>query len=130
MKRPQRRAARFPNKRKVRALHVTADLLEAAAMGAKYAPSPYHCKENGRLRRRVKPATPCPRLFTLQEAGNAIRAAIRNRHVSSDWINGFPRRLWHKEGDQWYEACTGTGTAGTYHAYPIEGAGLPAGLQQ
>jgi hypothetical protein len=108
----------------------TAEEIEAAAVGAKYAPSDYHCKENGVLRRRVKPATPCPRDFTLQQAGNAIRAAIRARRVSRDWINGFPRRLWHKEGDQWYEACTNTGTAGTYHAYPVEVVSLPPGLQR
>ena len=132
MKRPKRRDERFPNKRKLLANNVSQDMLEAAATAAKYAPSPYHCKENGRLRRRVKPATPCPRVFSLQEAGNAIRRAIRSRRVSRDWINGFPRRLWHKEGDQWYEASTNAGTAGTagtYHVYPLDPAGLPAGLQ-
>lgn len=49
--------------------------------------------------------------------------------VSQDWINGFPRRLWHREGDQWYEASTNAGTAGAYHAYPLEPASLPVGLQ-
>jgi len=29
----------------------------------------------------------------------------------------------------WYEASTHAGTAGTYHAYPIEVSGLPAGLR-
>jgi hypothetical protein len=129
MRRPKKRSEQFPNKRKIRAKHVPQEELEAAAVGATYAPSPYHCKENGRLRRRVKPATPCPRNFTLQEAGNAIRGAIRARRVSQDWINGFPRRLWHREGDQWYEASTNAGTAGTYHAYPLEPASLPVGLQ-
>jgi len=130
LKRPKKLIDKFPNKRKILAKHVPADELEAAAVGAKYAPSPYHCKENGRLRRRIKPATPCPRDFTLQQAGNAIRAAIRERRVSSDWVNGFPRRLWHKEGNQWYEGSTNAGTAGTYHAYPVGIPGLPVGLQQ
>lgn len=128
MKRPKRREEKFPNKQKILAKNVPQDMLDAAAAGAKYAPSPYHCKENGRLRRRVKPATPCPRIFTLQEAGDAIRTAIRNRRVSRDWVDGFPRRLWHRVGEQWYEASTNAGTAGTYHAYPLEPAGLPAGL--
>src|SRR4051812_32937120 len=129
MRRPKKRSEQFPNKRKIRSKHVPQEELEAAAVRATYAPSPYHCKENGRLRRRIKPATPCPRNFTLQEAGNAIRAAIRARRVSQDWVNGFPRRLWHREGDQWYEASTNAGTAGTYHAYPLEPASLPVGLQ-
>lgn len=130
MKRPGRRSERFPSKMRFLAKTVAADKLEKAAVAAVYAPSPYHCKENGRLRRRVKPATPCPRVFTFQEAGNAIRAAIRSRQVSVDWIGDFPRQIWHQEGEVWYEACTGTGTAGTYHAYPIEVTGLPAGLQK
>jgi hypothetical protein len=67
MRRPKKRSEQFPNKRKIRAKHVPQEELEAAAVGATYVPSPYHCKENGRLRRRIKPATPCPRNFTLQE---------------------------------------------------------------
>jgi hypothetical protein len=129
MKRPKKRDG-FAGKLKVLAKYASAEMIETAAVEAKYAPSNYHCKENGRLLRRVKPATPCPRNFTLQEAGNAIRAAIRARRVSRDWVDGFPRRLWHKEGDQWYEACTNVGTAGTYHAYPIEVVSLPPGLQR
>jgi hypothetical protein len=130
MKRPRQRAERFLGKQKALMKSVSTEELDAAANGARYAPSDYHCKENGRLRRRVKPQTPCPRDFTLQEAGDALRASIRARRVSRDWINGFPRRVWYKQGDQWYEACTNTGTAGTYHAYPIEVVGLPPGLQR
>lgn len=59
-----------------------------------------------------------------------MRAAIRAGRVSRQWINGFPRHLWHREGDVWYEACTNTGTAGTYHAYPVEIFSLPAGLDR
>jgi hypothetical protein len=129
LKRPKKRGEK-PDKQRILAKFVSAEMIEAAAVGARYAPSNYHCKIDGRLSRRIKPATPCPRVFTLQEAGNAIRAAIRARRVSREWINGFPRHLWHKEGHVWYEACTGTGTAGTYHAYPIEVFGLPAGLQR
>jgi hypothetical protein len=130
MRRPKQRGERFVGKQKVLMKFASAEQIEAAAVQAKYAPSDYHCPENGRLRRRSKPQTPCPREFTLQEAGNALRAAIRARMVSRDWVNGFPRHVWHKEGDQWYEACTNAGTAGTYHAYPIEVVGLPPGLQR
>jgi hypothetical protein len=130
MKRPKQRGERFVGKQKVLMKSASPEEIEAAAVGARYAPSDYHCKEDGRLRRRLRPATPCPRIFTLQEAGNAIRAAIRARRVSRNWVNGFPRRLWHKEGDQWYEASTNVGTAGTYHAYPIDAFSLPPGLQR
>lgn len=129
MTRPKKRNERFPNKPKVLAQQILPEMLEAAAVAAKYAPSDYHCPVNGRLARRIKPATPCPRSFTLQQAGNAMRSAIRAGRVSRQWIEGFPKHLWHKEGDVWYEACTTVGNLGTYHAYPIEVAGLPAGLQ-
>jgi hypothetical protein len=130
MKRPKSRAGKFPSKDRVLRKQVTLAELEAAAVAARYAPSNYHCKIDGKLARRVKPATPCPREFSLQEAGNALRAAIRAGRVSQHWVKGFPRQLWHREGDVWYEACTNFGTAGTYHAYPIEVSGLPAGLRR
>jgi hypothetical protein len=130
LKRPKQRQKLFPSKHKLLATQVPDDRLEAAAVGARYAPSGYHCPENGRIRYRVKPATPCPRIFTLPEAGRALREAIRARRISEDWINDYPRRVWHREGDQWYVACTNVGTAGTYHAYPIERAELPVGLQK
>ncbi|MBC9883110.1 hypothetical protein G8O24_38110 [Bradyrhizobium sp. INPA01-394B] len=129
MKRPKSREIKFPQKRRVLRKNVPKQELDAAAQAAIYAPSNYHCKINGKLARRVKPATPCPRDFTLQEAGDAMREAIKAGRVSKQWIDGFPRHVWHKEGDVWYEACTNAGTAGTYHAYPIDVNGLPAGLK-
>lgn len=127
MRRPKTR--KNPDKPRILARFVPQADLDTAAANALYAPSDYHCKVDGRLRRRPKPATPCPRDFTLQEAGDALRAAIRARRISRQWVNGFPRHIWHKIGEVWYEATTGTGTAGTYHAYPIEVSGLPPGLQ-
>jgi hypothetical protein len=129
VKRAKSREVRFPGKHRVLRKSVTKDELEAAARAARYAPSNYHCRIDGRLARRVKPATPCPREFTLQQAGDAIRDAIRNRRVSREWIDGFPRQIWHREGKLWYEACTNAGNVGTYHAYPIDVSGLPAGLR-
>ncbi|CAN7371528.1 hypothetical protein LJR220_003310 [Bradyrhizobium sp. LjRoot220] len=129
MKRPKTREIKFPQRMRLLRKVVPKEELEAVAQAALYAPSDYHCKIDGKLVRRTKPATPCPRDFTLQQAGDAMRDAIRKGRISEEWVNGFPRRLWHKEGDVWYEACTNTGTAGTYHAYPVEVSGLPAGLR-
>ncbi len=130
MKRPKTREIKFPQKQRILRKSVPKEELEAAAAAAVYAPSNYHCKIDGKLARRVKPATPCPREFTLQQAGDAMRAAILAGRVSRQWIDGFPKHLWHKDGDVWYEACTTAGTPGTYHAYPIEVYGLPAGLKR
>jgi hypothetical protein len=127
LKRPKSR--KNPDKQRILAKFVPLEQIEAAAKDARYAPSNYHCKIDGKLRWRVKPATPCPRDFNLQQAGDAIRDAIRARHISQQWVNGFPRHLWRKIDNVRYEASTGSGTAGTYHAYPIEVNGLPPGLQ-
>lgn len=120
MGRPKGREVRFPGKQRVLRKNVSAEELEVAASAALYAPSNYHCKIDGKLARRLKPATPCPKEFSLPEAGMAIREAIRKGRVSVRWVNGFPKHVWHRDGDVWYEACTEAGTAGTYHAYPVE----------
>ncbi|MGY4198950.1 hypothetical protein ACVIM9_008291 [Bradyrhizobium sp. USDA 4520] len=125
MRRPKSREARFPKKQRILRKNVPGEELEAAALKVSYKPSDYHCKIDGKIARRVKPATPCPRDFTFQEAGDALRAAIRAGRVSRKWIEGFPKHVWHKEGSVWYEACTEVGNLGTYHAYPIEVTDLP-----
>jgi hypothetical protein len=132
LKRPNRKQIRYPNKPKGLDFEHSKEELEEAAVKARYLPSDYHCKQSKGQppKRRARPAMLCPRDWTIQQAVVAIRTAIRARRVSRRWVNGFPRHIWHKEGDVWYEARTAMGTAGTYHAYPIEIAGLPAGLEQ
>jgi hypothetical protein len=131
MKRPKRRGARYPNKPKFLDKTSPAERLEAAAVKVIYTPSDYHCPlANGRPPKgRAKPAMHCPREWTVGQALIALRTAIRARLVSRQWHEDFPRHVWHREGDVWYEACTNVGTIGTYHAYPIEEAGLPPDLR-
>lgn len=131
MKRPKRRQVRYPSKPKFLDKTSPPERLESAAVKVNYVPSDYHCPlPDGRPPRgRAKPAMLCPREWSVRQALNALRGAIRNRRVSRQWCGDFPRHVWHKEGDVWYEACTNVGTAGTYHAYPIENAGLPPDLK-
>jgi len=130
MRRPRRRQLRYPTKPKFLDRTSPVERLEAAAVNVRYSPSDYHCPVHGRPpKSRAKPAMLCPRDWTAGQALNALRAAIRARMVSRSWCGDFPRHVWHKEGDVWYEACTNVGTAGTYHAYPIEEAGLPPDLK-
>jgi hypothetical protein len=130
LKRPKRLEQVFRGKPKRLRKNVTKEELDQAVSGARYSPSDYHCKVGGRLARRLRPQTPCPRDFTIQEAGDAIREAIRSRHVSEDWIDEFPRYCWRRIGDRWYEAATRLNDPGNYHAYPIEDVGLPPGLKK
>lgn len=105
---------------------------EKAAEGVRYKPSPYHCPDqDGRIRYRTKPASPCPDNWTTEDATNAIKEAIRNGLVSKQWTrDGYPRHVWHDAGGLWYEACTSDNAGGTYHGYPVESRALPNGLGQ
>jgi hypothetical protein len=60
----------------------------------------------------------CAEGWSDRQALNALRDGIREGRVSKAQIGEFPRYVWHRAGDTWYEAQTNTGTAGQYHAYP------------
>ena len=104
--------------------------LEEVAAKASYEDSAYHCygSKGQKPVRRLKPSTPCPREWTLRQGLNAVRQAIRAGRVSAKWAGGFPRYIWHKEGDVWYEGQTKDSSPGKYHGYPQEV--LPIGLQE
>ena len=73
----------------------------------------------------------CERRWRTQEALNAIRSAIFAGRVSSAWTeDGFPRYVWHKEGNVWYEARTEDRKAGEYHGHPVEEIGVPVELRR
>lgn len=105
--------------------------LEVAAMAAAFRPSVYHCPgTDRRVKRRKKPASECPRVWETQQGTVAIREAIRAGRVSNQWTSDgrFPRHVWHREGEVWYEACTSNADDGTYHGYAIDERALPPGL--
>jgi hypothetical protein len=130
MKRPKRAEIIFPNKPKSLDRYSQSDRLNNAAEKASYVASDYHCAgPSGRPAARVRSTMHCPRDWSVREALNALRQAIRSGHVSKAWIGEFPRFVWHREGDVWYEARTENGTPGRYHAHPIEVTALPAGLK-
>lgn len=104
--------------------------LSAAANGAVYQRSEYHCPgpkgEPPRL--RAKPASLCPRVWADAEATGALRRSIMDGRVSEVWEDGFPRFVWHLDGTVVYEARHTRGPHGTFHAYPIESFQAPTGL--
>jgi hypothetical protein len=104
--------------------------LAQAASKSVYAGSDYHCPGVGGrpLKYRAKPASICPRHWSEAEATAALRVAMTQGTVSEVWEDGFPRYVWHKDGDVWYEARHTRGPYGTFHAYPIELGQLPGGL--
>lgn len=130
MKIPRRRIVNSPNKPKGLDTAVTPDHLRAVAEKATYSPSQYHCPdEKGRFAIRVRPATHCPDGWSTRQALNALREAILAGNVSRANVKGFPRFVWRRAGDIWYEAHTNAGTAGEYHGYPVEDSGVPGVLR-
>ena len=130
MKRPSPKVV-YPNKAKSIDKKATRARLTFAAERASFAPSDYHCpnEQTRRPKWRPRPAMHCPRVWSLREGINAVRQAILAGRVSASWTDaGFPRHIWHQEGEVWYEARTTPGTPGVYHGYPVEISALPAGL--
>jgi len=104
--------------------------LQQAAATATYVSSPYHCPGPKGQKRvvRLKPASPCPRIWTVKEATVALRCAIASGQVSEKWEDGFPRYVWHREAATLYEARHSRGPVGSFHAYPIGNDQAPKGL--
>jgi hypothetical protein len=62
----------------------------------------------------------CPPIWTNTEATRLLRLAVLEGRVSWLWEKGYPRYVWHLDGDVLYEArLTNSGT-GEYHGYPLE----------
>lgn len=104
--------------------------LTYAAATAVYSQSDYHCPgtKGQPIKSRSKPASHCPRHWSEAEATQALRRAIKAGQVSEIWEDGFPRYVWHRDGDVTYEARHTRGPSGTFHAYPIEPIQVPRGL--
>ncbi len=128
MKRPLKNLNFIKTKKLAKAINATQ--VERATLKISFAFSLYHgCPNRPRPKPRTKPASHCPRDWTNNEAINAIRRALKNGHISESWTaDGFPRHLWYKEGDIWYEGRTSENASGEYHGYPIEIEDLPSGL--
>lgn len=127
IKRPAR-----PYRGKQKRVHPAPDaaMLERAAKVAAYGENPYHCSRPGGQAPiiRAKPASHCPRWWSDAEATKTLREAIAEGRVSETWEEGFPRHVWHRDGDVLYEARHTRGPVGSFHAYPIENSQAPHGL--
>src|SRR4051794_35734067 len=87
---------------------LSAEQLREAALRAVYDGNQnlHHCPDAmGRPpRSRAKPASICPRRWTDEDTTKALREALARGNVSETWEDGFPRYIWHREGDTLYEA--------------------------
>jgi hypothetical protein len=105
-------------------------MIAAAAARAVYAASEYHChgSKGEAPKKRAEYASICPKRWSSEAATQALRRALTNGQVSEAWEDGFPRYVWHKDGEVIYEARHTRGPHGTFHAYPIEKYQIPDGL--
>jgi hypothetical protein len=81
--------------------------------------------------RRYPPASLCPRSLAGEQefVTRWLRTAIERGATGSYWVGGFPRLVWHKEGDVVYEAYLTNSGLGEYKGYPLEQIEWPKGLE-
>lgn len=70
---------------------------------------------------RARPdASVCPQeLANCQDVVESwLREGINAGRVGA-WEGGYPRYVWHREGDVVFEAKQGSPGSGEYHGYPL-----------
>lgn len=75
-------------------------------------------------------ATPCPKhIHDAQMVTAWLREGILAGHVSAHSDRGqFPRYVWSKIDDQWFEARLVNSEQGTYKGYPVMESEIPRAL--
>jgi hypothetical protein len=97
--------------------------MQLAATKVRYTGSPYHRSPGskaGPIVPRVGLTSRCPPDWTNLDATRVLRLAITEGRVSMFWEHGYPRYVWHLDGDVLYEARLTNSGNGEYHGYPLE----------
>jgi hypothetical protein len=63
-------------------------------------------------------------------AAGRLRDAITRNQVSDLTEGGFPRYVWHREGDTMYEARLVNSSLGQYKGYPLHPDEWPNGFPE
>ena len=106
--------------------------LARVADSCRYVGSPYHKATRsfaGTARGRRPDASLCPGdlVDSRDRVECWLRQAVRAGRVGA-WDGGFPRYVWHREGDTVFEARQGSPGSGEYHGYPLEPKQVVKGL--
>ena len=120
---------------KVRRVQPPPDGIDLAqvAESCRYVGSPYHKDVPGFAgvpRGRRPSASLCPRDLADRRdvVERWLREAVRSGRVGA-WDGGYPRYVWHREGDTVFEARHGSPGSGEYHGYPLEPSQRVRGLE-
>lgn len=103
------------------------DHLDALAAKATYTPGAEHkdyltSAGPGRLR---SDASACPRDLHLDRVAGWLREALRAGQASEPHEEEFPRYVWTRDGDRFYEARLCDSVAEEYEGYPILASEAP-----
>ena len=98
------------------------DLVEVAE-SCRYVGSRYHKLGRGftgTSGRRRPDASICPGDLNDRQdlVERWLRDAVKAGQIGA-WERGFPRYVWHREGDMVFEARQGSSGSGEYHGYPL-----------
>lgn len=120
-----------PLARKVSGIPHGVDASSVAAR-VRYVGSPEHktypfAGSSPRLR---ADASKCDKVFVGSESELTewLREAIRRGVTGGQWEGGFPKYVWHREGDVVYEARLLNCGNGEYKGYPLTQEQYPEGL--
>lgn len=106
--------------------------LTQVAESCRYVGSPYHKDVPGfaGVPHRRPTASLCPRTLAARRPRiqQWLRDAVRSGRVGA-WDGGYPRYVWHREGDIVFEARHGSPGSGEYHGYPLEPSQTVRGLE-
>ena len=128
MRAPKRR------RRRLREIHVPIDTdLRAVANRVTYIGSPEH-KDFPSFAGMPRPradASLCPRSITDAEIVTGwLRSSITRGATGGLWEGGYPRYVWHKEGDTLFEARLVNKGSGAYKGYPLTSQEWPKGIEK
>lgn len=106
--------------------------LRSLAARARYVGSPEHKTLPGPWGGpRPRPdASRYPTGIGIDEARTWLREAIEAGRVAGPLEGGFPRYVYHRHSDTWFEARLTNRDRGLYKGYPVETDCVPAWLQR
>ena len=69
-----------------------------------------------------------PALADRDELTEWLRSSIRSGNVSEQWEGEWPRYVWHRQGEECYEARLVNQGRGQYKGYPLAPEEWPRGV--
>ena len=122
---PPRRPDSKPKDR----LALSEEQIEAAARSAVYVGSPEHKRSPSFVSsiRPIQGNSICPPALSTDrnQLTEWVRQAIRNRWIAAPLEGIYPRYIWYRDGDDWFQGRLTNQGLGEYKGWPIAKDQLP-----